>query len=105
MNMSKRKKTAAKDVVGIHDNYDEDVERNISIDDMIDYGKYTVDTFSFTSDNTVANTAEALNQNTEALPKTQVEIKVAEPYELVDNKKLQTQPNGITLPVDGSTLK
>lgn len=101
MNMSKRKKTAAKDMAGIHDYYDEDIDENGFVNDVIDYGKYAVATFSFTSDDTEANASEAQKQIPEILAKDRVEIKEAEPYELVDNRKLQTQPNGITPPVDG----
>jgi hypothetical protein len=102
MDMSKRKKTAAKDVSGIHDYYDEDVDENGFIEGELDFSKFSlVASFNFVSDNTESNAAEAQKQSPEALPKVQVEIKEAEPYELVDNRKLQTQPNGITPPVDG----
>jgi hypothetical protein len=102
MNMSKRKKTTTKDAAGIHDYYDEDVEENGFIEGELDFSKYSsVATFSFVSDDNEPNAAEAQKQSLEALSKAQAEIKEAEPYELVDNRRLQTQPNGITPPVDG----
>jgi hypothetical protein len=100
--MSKRKKAAAKDVAGIHDYYDEDVEENGFIEGELDFSKYSsVATFSFVSDNTEPNATKYQKQNPEVLPIAQNEIKEVEPYELVDNRKLQAQPNGITPPVDG----
>jgi hypothetical protein len=102
MVMSKRKKTAAKDVVEIHDYYDEDVEENGFLEGEIDFTKFSpVASFSFVSDNTESNAAKALKQSPEALLKAQPEIKETEPYELVDNRRLQTQLNGIAPPIDG----
>jgi hypothetical protein len=91
--MSKRKKTAAKDVVEVLNCDDEEIEENGFMEGEIDFSKYSsVASFSFASNNTETNTAEEQEQSSESLP---------EPHELVDNRKLQTQPNGITPPIDG----
>jgi hypothetical protein len=100
--MSKRKKTVAKDVVEVLNCNDEEIEENGFMEGEIDFSKYSsVASFSFASNNTELNASEVQAQDSESLPKAQAETKEAEPHELVDNRKLQTQPNGITPPVDG----
>jgi hypothetical protein len=98
--MARRKKTSSKNLFEIFESDDENVEENGLIGGDVEFSKDAVATFSFANDTADLSTPNIQSQS-EAAPENKNEIKELKFNELIDNRKQQTQPYGITPPVAG----
>jgi hypothetical protein len=114
--MVRRNKVSMDSNIDFIDYDDEFIEDDGFIEGDVDFSKYAVKTFSFSNNTEALNTPAVQNQIVEtddavtsleppissvAPPEVNQEIKETLPGDLVDTRRLQTQPNGITPPIDG----